>query len=151
MPAQIDNKRARHKYFILETIEAGIALVGTEVKSIRDGRVSLGEGYARIKGGEVWLHNTDISEYSHAGYTQHKPKRTRKLLLRASEIRKLAGKVSERGFTLVPLALYFNDRGIAKIKLGLAKSKSHHDKRDTLKKRMAQREISRATKGRARR
>ena len=140
--SSIQNKKARHDYFVLETVEAGIVLKGTEVKAAREGRVSLGESFARVKDGEVFLFNTDIAEYSHAGKMQHAPKRTRKLLLRKGEIAKLQGKVSEKGMTLVPLSMYFK-RGFAKVQLALVKSKREYDKREVLKKREASREIRR--------
>ena len=143
------NRKARHNYEILDTLEAGIALVGTEVKSLREGRINLKDSYARIKNGEVWLVGVHISPYSHGSYNNHQPERERKLLLHRKEIRRLIGKVQESGLTLVPLKVYFK-RGVAKIELGLARGKRVYDKRQDVAKRDAQREISRKLKEKGR-
>jgi SsrA-binding protein len=137
------NKRAFHEYHISERLECGLVLTGTEVKSLRDGSASLEEAYAKIDNGEVWLVGSDIPEYSMAHRMNHKPKRPRKLLLHRREIAKFAGKASERGFTLVPLRLYFK-KGRAKVELAVARGKQLHDKRQALKKAEAQREIRRS-------
>jgi len=142
-----DNRQARHQYEILESYEAGIALTGTEVKSIRAGKVNLRDGFAQVRDGEVWLHNVHISP--HSGTNQaynHEPRRSRKLLLHSYEIRKLIGKVEEKGLTLVPLKMYLK-RGIVKVNLALVRGKKLHDKRETLKRKQVKREIERALKG----
>ncbi|MBE3568910.1 MAG: SsrA-binding protein SmpB [Bacillales bacterium] len=141
------NKKARHDYFIEETYEAGIVLQGTEIKSIRAGRVNLKDSFARIQKGEVFLHNMHISPYEHGNRYNHDPLRTRKLLLHKKEILKLIGKTKEQGYSLVPLKLYIKD-GYAKILLGLARGKKKWDKREDLKKKEAKREIERAFKAR---
>lgn len=141
-----DNRKARFLYDILETYEAGIQLMGTEVKSIRAGKVNLQDGYALIRNGEAWLINVHISPYtSSSQYFNHDPRRTRKLLLHRQEIRKLIGKVEQQGLTLVPLKLYLK-RGLVKISIGLAKGKKLHDKREDVKRRQDQREMQRAMK-----
>src|ERR671933_2099704 len=129
-----ENRKAFHDYHLLETFEAGIALLGTEVKAIREGRVNLRDSYARVEDGEVFLYNVNISPYSHRGYADHEPLRRRRLLLHRDEIRKLIGKTVERGMTLVPTRLYFKN-GRVKVALGLAKGKQAHDKRETIKRR----------------
>lgn len=129
------NRKARHNYFIDQVLEAGIMLAGTEVKSLRQGKANIGDAYASDKAGEIWLYNVNIPEYDSGGYTKHDPKRARKLLLKKREITKLAGAVQREGVTLVPLAIYFNQRGIAKVELGLARGKKQYDKRETEKKR----------------
>lgn len=139
-----ENRRARHEYEILETLECGLALLGSEVKSLRSGRVSLDEAYGRMKQGEVWLVGCDIPEYHHARTFGHESRRPRKLLLHRREIRKFASRAYEKGLTLVPLKLYFNERGIAKLLLGLCRGKQLHDKRESLRKAAAQRDIQRA-------
>jgi SsrA-binding protein len=144
-----ENRKAFHDYHILETFEAGIALVGTEVKSIREGNVNLRDSFARVEGGEVWLYNVHISPYSHRGYSDHEPTRRRKLLLRRQEIRKLIGRTVERGMTLVPTRLYFSN-GYVKVAIGLAKGKREHDKRETIKRRETDRETRAAVKERRR-
>src|SRR5207253_1957435 len=136
------NKRAFHEYNVLERLECGIALTGTEVKSLREGNTSLEDAYAKIEDGEVWLIGSDIPEYSMAHRENHKPKRPRKLLLHRQEINKIVGKASERGYTLVPLRLYFK-QGRAKVELAVARGKQLHDKRQDQKKADAQREIRR--------
>ena len=140
-----DNRKARHDYHILETYEAGIALLGTEVKAIREGRVNLRDSYARTEGGEVWMMNVHISPYSHRGYADHAEKRQRKLLLHHHEIRKLIGRTAEKGLTLVPLQMYFK-KGRVKVLIGLAKGKQAHDKRETIRRREVDRETRAAVK-----
>jgi SsrA-binding protein len=142
-----ENRKAFHDYHILETFEAGIALLGTEVKAIREGRVNLRDSYASVEDGELFLHNVNISPYSHRGYAEHEPLRRRKLLLRREEIRKLIGKTVERGMTLVPLRLYFK-KGRVKVAISLAKGKKEYDKRETIKKRETDRETRAAVKSR---
>ena len=139
------NRRARHDYFIEETYEAGLVLQGSEVKSLRDGRANLSDSYARIIRGECILLNAHINPYSAANRYNHEPTRTRKLLLHKQEIRRLGGKVREKGLTLVPLRLYFKG-GRAKVELGLARGKKLYDKRETLRKKAAQREVERSLK-----
>jgi SsrA-binding protein len=142
-----ENRKAFHDYHVVETFEAGIVLLGTEVKSIREGRVNLRDSYARVEDGEVFLYNVNISSYSHRGYADHEALRRRKLLLHKSEVRKLIGKTVERGMTLVPLRLYFKD-GRVKVALSLAKGKKEYDKRETTKRREAERETRAAIKSR---
>jgi SsrA-binding protein len=137
------NRKARHDYTILDTFEAGIALTGTEVKSLRAGRASLVDGFAQEQGGEIFLHSVHIPEYVQGTWTNHEPRRTRKLLLKRFEIDRLIGKVREGGLTLVPLSIYFSD-GWAKVEIGLARGKKAYDKRDALAKRDSDREITRA-------
>ena len=144
-----ENRKARHDYHILDTWEAGVALLGTEVKSIREGRVNLRDSYARVDNGEVWMMNVHISPYSHRGSATHEELRQRKLLLHRDEIRKMVGQVAEKGLTLVPLELYFKS-GRVKVRLGLAKGKQAHDKRETLRRREVDRETRAAVKSRAR-
>jgi SsrA-binding protein len=144
-----ENRKAFHDYEILETFEAGVALLGTEVKAIREGNVNLRDSYARVDDGEVWIYNVHIKPYSHRGYTDHEPTRKRKLLLHRQEIRKLIGRTVERGMTLVPTRMYFKD-GRIKIAIGLAKGKQAHDKRDAIKKREVDRETRAAVKDRRR-
>jgi SsrA-binding protein len=129
------NRKARHNYFIDEVLEAGIMLAGTEVKSLRQGKATIVDAYASDKGREIWLFNVNIPEYDSGGYTRHEEKRARKLLLKKREIAKLLGAVQREGMTLVPLSIYFNPRGIAKVELGLARGKKNYDKRETVKKR----------------
>lgn len=140
------NKKARHDYFIVESYEAGIVLAGTEVKSLREGKANLRDSYAVVEKGEVYLKGLHISPYSHTSDTKIDPRRDRKLLLNKREIRKLIGKVQEKGLTLVALKIYFNDRGRAKVELGLAKGKKEYDKRRDIAERDAKREIQRAVK-----
>jgi SsrA-binding protein len=142
-----DNRKARHDYHILETYEAGVVLVGTEVKAIREGRVNLRDSFARVDDGEIFVFNVHISPYSHRGYAQHDPLRRRKLLLHRSEIRKLVGKTVEKGMTLVPLRMYFKD-GRVKLAIGLAKGKRDYDRRETIKRRETEREARAAIKER---
>ncbi|MDR9401985.1 MAG: SsrA-binding protein SmpB [Halothece sp. Uz-M2-17] len=141
-----ENRKARFLYEILETYEAGIQLIGTEVKSIRAGRVNLQDGYAIIRKGEVWLINVNISPYEGSGaYFNHEPKRSRKLLLHRQEISKLIGKTEQKGLTLVPLKMYLK-KGIVKLQIGLGKGKKLHDKRETIKRREDQKEMQRVVK-----
>ncbi|MFC4295699.1 SsrA-binding protein SmpB [Novosphingobium tardum] len=138
-----ENRRARYEYFIEEVFEAGIALTGTEVKSLRFGEGSIAESYAEVKGGEVWLVNANVPEFSHGNRYNHEPKRPRKLLLKEREISRLHGAVERKGMTLVPLSVYFNGRGRAKVELALAKGKNSADKRQTIKDRDWQRDKAR--------
>jgi SsrA-binding protein len=144
-----DNRKAFHDYHVLETFEAGIALLGTEVKSIREGTVNLRDSYARLENGEVWLLNLHIGPYSHMGSSSHAERRQRKLLMHAHEIRKLTGRVAEKGLTLVPLDLHFTN-GRVKVSLALAKGKQAHDKRETIRRREVDRETRAAIKSRSR-
>lgn len=140
------NRKAFHDYFIEDRFEAGIVLKGTEVKSLREGRVNLQDSYASVDGGNVVLHHCHISPYSHGNVMNHDPLRPRRLLLHRKEINKLVGKTQQKGLTLVPLRLYFSPRGHAKVELGLAKGKKQYDRRDTIKAREAGREVERAIK-----
>ncbi len=144
-----DNRKAFHDYHIIDKWEAGLALLGTEVKAIREGRVNLRDSYARIDNGEVWLMNVHISPYSHTGYAFHEERRQRKLLLHTEEIRKLTGQVALKGLTLVPLQMYFK-KGRVKVALALVKGKQEHDKRETIRKREVDRETRAAVKERSR-
>ena len=141
------NRKAYHNYFVEDTFEAGIALTGSEIKSIRSDRVSLGEGYVRLEGGEMWLLNAHIARYEAASLQSHEPTRRRKLLLHRKEITILAAKPTEKGFTLVPLKLYIKGR-IAKVEIALAKGKRLYDKRQTIIRREAEREIGRSLRRR---
>lgn len=143
------NRKARHEYEILDDWEAGMVLTGPEVKSLREGKVGFQDAFARIDGEEVWLHNLHISPYDPANRWNDEPLRTRKLLLRQSEIRKLVGQVEQKGLALIPLEIYFR-RGWAKIRLGLARGKKLHDKRETMKRRTQEREARRAMDSRGR-
>jgi SsrA-binding protein len=143
-----ENRKARFNYAIEDTFEAGIALTGTEVKSIRNGKSTIAESYADPKNGEIWLINCNIPEYLQANQFNHEPKRPRKLLLHRKQINKLMGAVERQGMTLVPLKLYFNERGRVKLQLALAKGKQLHDKRDTEKKRDWSREKGRILRAR---
>ena len=138
-----DNRKARFNYAIEDTLEAGIVLTGTEVKSIRSGKATIGESYADSRGGEIWLINANIPEYLQANRFNHLPKRPRKLLIHRRQINKLIGAVEREGMTIVPLKLYFNPKGRAKIEVALARGKKLHDKRETLKKRSWDRERAR--------
>ena len=140
-----ENRKAFHDFHLLETFEAGLVLLGTEVKAIREGRVNLRDSFARVEDGEVFIYNVHISPYSHRGYADHEPLRKRKLLLHRSEIRKLIGKTVEKGMTLVPTRLYFRD-GRVKVAVSLAKGKKDYDKRETIKKRETDRETRAAVK-----
>ena len=145
----VRNKRAFHEYDILEKLECGIVLTGTEVKSLRESQASLEDAYARLDGAEVWMVGSDIPEYAFGNRLNHKPKRPRKLLLHRREIDKFAGKATQRGYTLVPLRLYFK-HGLAKVELAVAKRRQQHDKREAKKKAEVQREIRRAMTNRKR-
>jgi len=138
-----DNRKARFNYEIGETVEAGIALTGSEVKSLRAGKATIAESYADARAGEIWLVNANIPEYLQAGRFNHAPKRPRKLLLHKRQIGKLAGAVEREGMTIVPLKLYFNDKGRAKVELAVARGKKLHDKRETERKRTWERERGR--------
>jgi SsrA-binding protein len=144
-----ENRKARHKFNVLDTLECGIALVGSEVKSLRNGRLSLDEAYGRVRNDEVWLVGSDIAEYNEASRMNHDPKRPRKLLLHRREIRKFANKAHEKGFTLVPLKMYFKN-GRAKVLLGLCQGKKMHDKREALKTADTKRDIAREMRKRSR-
>ncbi len=143
------NRKARHDYHIDDTYEAGLVLTGTEVKSLREGRASLVDGFAAVKEGEVWLHNVHIPEYTQGTWTNHEPRRVRKLLLHRDQIRKLNAKTQESGLTIVPLALYFKD-GHAKVEIGVARGKKSYDKRHSLAEREAKRDADRAMARRGR-
>ncbi|MBI3467565.1 MAG: SsrA-binding protein SmpB [Planctomycetes bacterium] len=138
-----ENRRARHEYEVLDTLECGIVLVGSEVKSLRSGRMSLDEGYGRVKGDEVWLLGCDIPEYVQANQFNHQPKRPRKLLMHRREIQKFANRAYEKGLTLVPLKMYFK-KGRAKVLLGICRGKKMYDKREAIKKADVQRDLARA-------
>ena len=144
-----ENRKAFHDYHIVETWESGIVLLGTEVKSIREGRVNLRDSYGRVEAGEVFIYNIHISSYSHRGYADHETTRRRKLLLKKSEIRKLIGKTVERGMTLVPTRMHFRE-GRVKVVIGLAKGKKLYDKRETLRRREIDRETRKVIKERGR-
>lgn len=142
---RILNRKAKHDYHILEKLEVGVELIGSEVKSIRHGRVSLGEGFARVeRNGELYLYDVDIGAYVNAPVTAHEPKRKRKLLAHRKEIERLGGLTSSKGVTLIPLAMYFNSRGICKLELGVAQGKAKGDKRESLKKKEADKDMRRA-------
>ena len=143
-----ENRRARYDYYIEDKFEAGLALQGTEVKALRAGEASIAESYAEVKDGQVWLVNANIPEFSHGNRFNHEPKRPRKLLLRQREIAKLHGAVAREGMTLVPLSVYFNSRGRAKVELALAKGKKAHDKRESIKERDWKRDKQRLMKER---
>jgi len=142
-----DNRKARHDYHVLDTLECGIQLVGSEVKSLRSGTLSLDEAYGRVEGDEVWLIGANIPEYSYSHALNHVPRRRRKLLLHRREIKKFAGQAYEKGLTLVPLKMYFK-QGRAKVLMGICKGKQKHDKRESMKQRDAKREIDRAMRRR---
>ncbi len=142
-----ENRKAFHDYHILDTFEAGLVLVGTEVKAIREGRVNLRDSYGRVEAGEVFVYNIHISPYSHRGYADHEPTRRRKLLLHKAEIRKLVGKTVERGMTLVPVRMHFKN-GRVKLAIALAKGKRTYDKRERIRRRETERETRAAIKER---
>jgi len=144
--AEMRNRSVFHEYFIDTRYEAGIMLLGTEVKSIREGKVSFNDSYCIIHKGEVWVKSLHIAEYSHGSINNHDPLRERKLLLQKREIKKIETKLKEKGYTLVPLRLFITDKNLVKIEIGLAKGKKLHDKRDTIKKRDVEREIKRFLK-----
>lgn len=143
-----ENRKARHRYEILDSVECGMMLMGSEVKSMREGKLSLDEAYIRSQNNELWLIGADIAHYNNAGMWNHDPRRPRKLLVHAREYQNFAGKAHERGLTLIPLRVYFNDRGIAKCVMGLVKGKKLHDKREALKKRESDRGLQRMMRGR---
>ena len=147
MKVVCQNRKAFHDYFIEDTLEAGIALSGTEVKSLREGKANLKDSYVLVKGGEVFLLNCHISPYSHGNIMNHDPVRTRKLLLHRKEIDRMSGKAAAKGYTLIPLKIYFK-ASFAKVEIGLAKGKRLFEKRDTIKEREARREIEKAMKNR---
>jgi SsrA-binding protein len=144
------NRKARHEYFILESFEAGLVLSGTEIKSIREGRANLKDGFARVDNGELWLYNVHISPYDKGSYYNRDPLRPRKLLVHKSEIRKLLNKTREKGLTLIPLKLYIKKGRWAKVELGIAKGKQLHDKRDAAAEQDAKRAMERAIRRRER-
>jgi SsrA-binding protein len=144
-----DNRKARHDFHLLEEFEAGLVLRGTEVKAMREGRANLRDSYCRVEGGEAFLLGAHVGQYSHGGYASHDPVRPRKLLLHQGELRKLLGKTTERGMTIVPLRMYFKN-GRAKLVIALAKGKKTYDKRETIKRREAERETRAAVKSRLR-
>jgi SsrA-binding protein len=143
-----ENRKARHKFEVLDTLECGLALAGSEVKSLRAGHISLEEAYGRVREGEIWLIGCDIPEYPQASIWNHEPKRPRKMLIHRREMRKFANQAHEKGLTLVPLKLYFNERGVAKVLLGLCRGKQLHDKREAMKKADSQRDLARMMRGR---
>jgi SsrA-binding protein len=143
-----ENRKARHKFEVLDTLECGLALAGSEVKSLRAGHISLEEAYGRVREGEIWLIGCDIPEYPQATIWNHEPKRPRKMLIHRREMRKFANQAHEKGLTLVPLKLYFNERGVAKVLLGLCRGKQLHDKREAMKKADSQRDLARMMRGR---
>ena len=143
-----ENRKARHKFEVLETLECGIVLVGSEVKSLRMGRLSLDEAYGRVRDGEAWLVGADIGEYPQATHWNHEPKRPRKLLLSRREIKRFANQAHEKGLTLIPLRMYFNERGLAKLEMGLCRGKKLHDKREAIKKADVKRDLQRALRSR---
>jgi SsrA-binding protein len=144
MSINIKNKKARFEYFLIETFEAGMVLTGTEIKSIREGKASLAESFCTFRKGELFVLGLHISEYRLGTHYNHAPKRDRKLLLNRRELKKLETKTKEKGFTIVPVNLFINEKGLAKLNIALARGKHHYDKRDTLKKKDIQREIDRS-------
>lgn len=139
---QIKNRRASFEYFLLEQLNAGIVLTGTEIKSLREGKASINDAYCSFKDNELFILNMHIAEYSYGTYSNHEPKRERKLLLNKKEIKKWLGKVREKGFTIVPVMVFINEKGLAKITIALAKGKHSYDKRESLKEKDLKREIS---------
>ncbi len=139
----IRNKKAGFEYFLLERFVGGIVLTGTEIKSIRAGKASINDAYCAFSGSELFVRNMHVAEYDHGSYNNHDPKRERKLLLNTRELRKLRTKLAERGFTLVPVLLFINEKGLAKLEIALAKGKKLHDKRQTIKKKDIEREMER--------
>ena len=139
--AEIKNKKASFEYHFIQTFDAGIVLTGTEVKSIREGKANLTDSYCLLQNGEVWAKNIHISEYKEGSYNNHEPKRIRKLLLNKSEIRKIQSKLREKGTTIIPVKLFFNERGFAKLQIAVARGKKTFDKREDLKKKEAKREL----------
>jgi SsrA-binding protein len=143
---EIKNRQAFYEYFIDAKYEAGIVLSGTEVKSIREGKVSFNDSYCIIQKEEVWVRSLHIAEYSHGNVNNHEPMRERKLLLQKKEIRKIEANLKEKGYTLIPLRIYFNEKGLAKMEIGLAKGKKLHDKRESIRKRDTEKEMKRYLK-----
>ena len=143
---EIKNRSAYHEYFIDAKYEAGMVLLGTEVKSIRNGKVSFNDAYCLIHKGEVWIKSLHIAEYSHGNINNHEAMRDRKLLLQKKEIKKIESKLKEKGYTLIPLRIYFNEKALVKVEIGLAKGKKLHDKRETLRQKDAEREMKRHLK-----
>ncbi len=144
--AELKNRQAYHEYFIDAKYEAGMVLLGTEVKSLREGKASFNDSYCQLHKGEVWLKSLHIALYSHGTVNNHDPLRDRKLLLEKREIRKIEAKLKEKGYTLVPLRIYFTEKGLAKIEIGLAKGKKMHDKRESIRQRDAERDMKRYIK-----
>jgi SsrA-binding protein len=144
--ADIRNRSAFHDYFIEDKYDAGMVLMGTEVKSLRDGRASFNDSYCYFDKGELWIKSLHIAEYSHGTVNNHDPLRIRKLLLKGKELRKMEAKIKEKGFTIVPLRIFFNEKGLVKMEIGLGKGKKHYDKRDTIKQRDTEREMKRYIK-----
>jgi len=140
------NRKARFEYDILDRFEAGLVLTGSEVKSVREHKVSLSDSYARLQSGELYLINLDIAPYERAGYAQHEPRRPRKLLLHRKQLRRIAVKLEQRGLTMVPLAMYFSDSGWAKVTLGLARGRQLHDKRRVIREREEKRDMARESR-----
>jgi len=145
-----ENRQARHHYEIIEDLECGVCLVGSEVKSLREGKISLNEAYVRVSEGDLWLVGADIGEYRQASFYSHLPKRNRKLLVRKRQLDKLARQVQEKGLSLIPTRIYFNARGIVKLIVAVGRGKKVHDKRESLKKADVQRQISREMRARSR-
>ena len=143
----IKNKRAEHEYFLMDRLTAGIALTGTEIKSIRNGKASLAESYCTFKGDELFVVGMHIAEYDKGTYNNHDPKRDRKLLLTARELRKFKTKVQEKGFTIIPVLLFINEKGLAKLDIALARDKHYYDKRETLKTKDSKRDVEKQLKG----
>jgi len=143
---EIKNRSAYHEYFIDAKYEAGIVLLGTEVKSIRNGKVSFNDSYCLLNKGEAWIKSLHIAEYSHGNINNHEPMRDRKLLLQRREIKKIESKLKEKGYTLIPLRIYFNEKALVKVEIGLAKGKKLHDKRETIRQKDAEREMKRSLK-----
>lgn len=144
--AELKNRQAYHDYFIDTRFEAGIMLLGTEVKSLRDGRASFNDSYCLVHVGEIWVKSLHIAQYSHGTVNNHDPLRDRKLLLEKREIRKIEAKLKEKGYTLIPLRIFFNSKNLAKLEIGLARGKKLHDKRDTIRQKDAEREMKRFLK-----
>ena len=142
------NRKARHDYFIADTWECGLVLTGTEIKSVRAGKVNLTDSYAKFENGELWMMNAHISPYEKASWYQHDPRQNRKLLMHKTELRRLSSKLKEKGFTLIPLSLYLKGGGVGKICLGLARGKNAHDKRDSMLERDAKRSMAREMRNR---
>src|SRR5688572_13946738 len=144
--SSISNRSAYHEYFIEDKYDAGMVLTGTEVKSLRDGRASFNDAYCYFHKGELWIKSLHIAEYSHGTVNNHEPLRERKLLLQKRELKKLEAKMKEQGYTIVPLRIYFNEKGLAKLEIGLGKGKKLHDKRESIKSRDVEREMKRYLK-----